>query len=314
MAYIKKSLKFSILPLLLCLLWACSNDETTNEADEKIAKISVKVSIQRLEPALFSCKSSDDILSFLHKNSGIASQYFQTPPEGFKTLAQKLFTFTNAPSLQEFYRSSQDAAFFGNLQNMEADFREAFQHLKYYYPQFKEPKIYTIFTGFAAKDLSVSDSVIVIGLDYYMGSRAKYHPDLYTYQLRTYQKEYIVPKIITLLSANYIATDMQDKTLLAEMLFYGKGYEFAQTMLPSKDDSLFIGYTGVQLEGTEDAQDLVWAHFVDEKLFFQTSDFVKKKYTEERPGTPEIGPKCPGSIGRWVGWKKQFFIYKMSPN
>jgi hypothetical protein len=50
-------------------------------------------------------------------------------------------------------------------------------------------------------------------------------------------------------------------------------------------------------------QDVIWAHFVDEQLLYETSHFTKKKYMDERPKTLEIGNKCPGRIGEWLGWE-----------
>ncbi|MDQ4140161.1 MAG: gliding motility lipoprotein GldB, partial [Bacteroidota bacterium] len=31
--------------------------------------------------------------------------------------------------------------------------------------------------------------------------------------------------------------------------------------------------------------------------------FKTGKYLEDRPTVPEIDAKCPGRIGRWVGWQ-----------
>jgi hypothetical protein len=30
---------------------------------------------------------------------------------------------------------------------------------------------------------------------------------------------------------------------------------------------------------------------------------MKQKYLGERPKTIEVGEKCPGRIGQWVGWQ-----------
>ena len=68
-------------------------------------------------------------------------------------------------------------------------------------------------------------------------------------------------------------------------------------------DSLLFGYTTQELVETNAFQQQVWEHFIDKKLLFNNEQAVKNKYVGERPKTPEIGPACPGSIGRWVGWR-----------
>ena len=91
--------------------------------------------------------------------------------------------------------------------------------------------------------------------------------------------------------------------MLADMVYYGKGYIFTKTMLPNVSDSLVIGYSDKQLTETFNAQDVVWAHFIDNQLLYQTSPAIKQRYLNERPFTAEIGQACPGAIGRWLGWR-----------
>ena len=146
----------------------------------------------------------------------------------------------------------------------------------------------------------------MIGLDYFVGPKAKFRPQGAQYPqyiLRRYQKEYIVPAIVFALSDKYNATNRADQTMLADMVYYGKGYVFTKTILPEVADSLVIGYSDTQLTETFNAQDIVWAHFIDNQLIYQTNPAIKGRYLNERPFTAEIGPRCPGAIGRWVGWR-----------
>jgi hypothetical protein len=304
-----------IVIFLFCILLfgSCNHATDTDIAEVDVSQVKVDVNIPRLDKELFSCKNEAEILSFLNTNERVATVYFQTDKQGFAALAKNLNQSLQSQGLRDFYEQSSSEKFFKNITDIEADFREAFQHLKYYYPTFKEPKICTIFTGFTGKDMYVSDSLIVIGLDYFMGEGSKYRPDIYTYQLKKYQRGYIVPQIMLLLSGKYNETDLTNKTLLAEMVWYGKSYEFGHTMMPSKADSLFIGYSGVQLDETYASQDLIWAHLIEKKALYSIVEPVKAKYIGERPGTPEIGPRCPGSIGRWVGWRIVSKYYDSDP-
>jgi hypothetical protein len=86
------------------------------------------------------------------------------------------------------------------------------------------------------------------------------------------------------------------------MIWYGKGYAFTKTIVPEVADSLLFGYTAQELLETNAFQKQVWEHFIDKKLLFNKEELIKSRYLGERPKTPEIGPACPGSIGRWVGY------------
>ncbi|MDI9869920.1 gliding motility lipoprotein GldB [Flectobacillus roseus] len=297
--------KIGLLFLVSVCLWACNNN-TDGEPD--VSNVKVDVKIQYLDKELFACKTEQDVLVFLQKYTEFASQYFNTTPASFPVLANKLFAQISSPALQEFYQQSQEKAFFGN-QNLENDFKEAFQHIKYYYPDFKEPKIYTIFTGFFGQgtilnpELRVSDSTIIVGIDYFMGEKGKYLPDIYDYQIKKISPAVVVPQAILQLSSRYNTSNPQDRTLLAEMVWYGKSYVFGKVMMPSKADSVFLGYSNEQLNATYANQEVVWAYFIDNKLLYSTQDPAKGKYIGERPSTPEIGPACPGGIGRWIGFR-----------
>jgi hypothetical protein len=304
-----KYLKFNLLFCLISLLFSCTQTEDNQTStDPDLTNVKVEVNIQRLDKEMFACQSKDELLEFFDKYPNFISDYFQVPTAEFDKLAEQLLPLISNKGLQEFYQQSQSPAFFGN-QNLENDFREAFQHLKYYYPNFKEPKIYTTFTGFFGqgvlpnRELIVSDSVIYIGLDYFMGKKGKYLPDIYDYQLRKAAPQAIVPQAVLLLSERYNALNQKDKTLLSEMVWYGKSYVFAHTMMPNTEDSLFIGYSSQQLTDTYTYQKDIWDHFIKNQLLYTTQDPQKAKYVGERPTTPEIGKGCPGTIGRWLGWR-----------
>jgi hypothetical protein len=87
------------------------------------------------------------------------------------------------------------------------------------------------------------------------------------------------------------------------MIYFGKAYYFSKQILPFTADSLLIGYSGDDLRNVKENQEVIWAHFIEKQLLYENSHFIKKKYMDERPKTLEIGNKCPGRIGEWVGWE-----------
>jgi hypothetical protein len=98
-------------------------------------------------------------------------------------------------------------------------------------------------------------------------------------------------------------TDPADKTVLADMVAYGKSYYFAKRMLPCVPDSVLMSYSAEEIEGSRKNQDLIWARFIESQVLYSTSHVVKKDYLGDRPFTIQVGDKCPGRIGQWVGWQ-----------
>lgn len=263
------------------------------------------ITFVRLDQQLFSRKSPDSIRAFLNQNPAVAQLYFNANGAGNDTtVVGELTNRVNNPALSEFNQQIQ--AQFGDMADLRNQLAEAFTNIKKDFPDFRSPKIVTLVTGFMGPDLVVTDSLIVIGLDYFAGPKAKFRPrgpEYPQYILRRYAKDYIVPAIVFAISDKYNATNRQDQTMLADMVYYGKGYVFTKTMLPDVADSLVIGYSDKQLTQTFNAQDIVWAHFIDNQLLYQTNPTIKQRYLNERPFTAEIGQACPGAIGRWVGWR-----------
>lgn len=261
--------------------------------------------IQRLDQQLFVASSSNSVGTFLNQNPAVSQLYFNANGAGNDTaLVSELTNRINNPALNELHRQVQ--AEFGDLTDLNNQLSGAFANIKKDFPDFRTPKIATVVTGFLGPDLVITDSLIVIGLDYFVGPKAKFRPQgpqYPQYVLRRYQKEYIVPAIVFAISDRYNATNRADQTMLADMIYYGKGYVFTKTILPKVADSLVIGYSDTQLTETFNAQDIVWAHFIDNQLIYQTNPAIKGRYLNERPFTAEIGQRCPGAIGRWLGWR-----------
>lgn len=267
-----------------------------------IDQVPLEVEIIRLEQQLFSSTSKNEINAFLQENKSFAQKFLQVDEYPHDSLlVNQLHALVHNPSLDTVYQESQQI--FGDMEDIREEFETAFRYIKYYYPEFRVPQIYTTVTGFS-NDLYVSDEIIVIGLDYFSGSAATYRPmDVPNYIQRRYTPAHVVPTCMLLLSQQFNQSDRQDKSMLADMIYYGKSYYFTDFVMPGKADSLIIGYTADEMAGVEANEPLIWTHFLQNELLYETSHMVKKKYLDERPTTFEIGNKAPGRIGTWVGWQ-----------
>lgn len=291
---------YGLIGCLSLIYFFCFNSCTKREP----------VTIDRLDQALFSAKSPAAVQAFLTKNRTVAELYFNVGesaqgPAGDTALVAELTTRVNNPELNLLYQQTQ-AEFGDDAALLRDRLTEAFTNIRRDFPDFKPPRVATMITGFMGPDLLVTDSLIVIGLDYFAGPKAKYRPvgeEFPQYVLRRYQQAYIVPTIVRLIADRYNASDRADQTLLADMVYNGKSLVFTRTMLPETPDSLLIGYSDRQLTETFNMQDVVWAHFIDNQLLYNTNGEIKKRYMGERPFTAEIGSRCPGRIGDWLGWR-----------
>jgi hypothetical protein len=296
-------------------LFSCSSEKSERSAPE------IQWDFQRIDRDMASAKSETEMTALLSKHPEISVGYFGASPSKTPYLAQDLFRLYANPALRKFYDQSQEAGFFGG-DALEKELKQAFTKIQQEFPGVKTPKIRTVFSGFGgvgrgeftAQNLVVSDSLIIVGLDYFMGSRGLYKaPNVYAYQMRRLEPKALVAQVILQYSAFLIKQTENDASLLSDMIWYGKGYVFAKTILPSVPDSLIFGYTQQEIAETNAFQKEVWEHFIDRKLLFSTDKTIKAKYLDDRPKTTEIGPACPGGIGRWLGWRIVDSYWKQKP-
>ncbi|WP_341226423.1 gliding motility protein [uncultured Arcticibacterium sp.] len=254
--------------------------------------------ITRFDKELMSIETKEELVSFLQENPWYSKSLYRVFPDDTAFISH-LFYIISHPGTQTFYKQVDST--YGDLAPLKKELSTAFDNIKEHYPSFVAPKIYTTFTGIE-NDIYVSDSAVIISLESFLGPKAMYRPDQPSYILRRYDRPYIVPTIVRLLSDTFIKSTPEG-SMLNDMVYFGKSFEFTQTMLPEAADSLIIGIPDSSLVGNWYAQDLIWAHFIDKNLLFEQNQKVKEKYLGERPKVPEIGSSCPGRIGQWLGWR-----------
>ncbi|PSR56028.1 gliding motility lipoprotein GldB [Adhaeribacter arboris] len=298
MYLIKRSQIFVFLSLLL----AFSCQKKSCEMDPRIAAINLNLPIQRLEKDLYASKSKEDVQRFLQTNPVFDRKYLQVDPNRLDdNFINSLYGLVTNPQLNKFVTETEQT--FGNLETQQRDLVTAFKHIKYYYPKTNLPRVQTFISGLLGPDLVVSDSLIVLGLDYFVGDKGSYRPKQPQYILYRYKPQNLIPAVMLQQSAKFNSTDLEDKRMMAQMIYYGKSYYFTQQVLPCTPDSTLIGFSDQQIADIRYNEGKIWAHLVEKNLLFETNHFKTGKYLEERPTVPEIDAKCPGRIGRWVGWQ-----------
>lgn len=220
---------------------------------------------------------------------------FQTPED----LLEENFQLLQNPYVDTLY---QETLRLISAQKVAYDLDQAFARLKSFYPEFEAPKVQAVYSAFG-KDVYLSDSLIVIGLDYYLGEEASYRPNVYDYILKRLTPDHLAPQLMQFMSLPYNATGDGKRTVLDEMIYYGKAFAFAKQMLPCTPDSLIVGYTSQDIANATVSEGVIWNHFLEEKLFYSEQPNHITRYIDERPNVLEIDRRAPGRIGQWLGWQ-----------
>ncbi|MGY2133750.1 gliding motility lipoprotein GldB [Hymenobacter sp. HD11105] len=285
----------------LLLLIGCKRD-TTCEINSEVAAIEAPVKVERLEQSFFTIKNEADAQQFLARNPLLANQFLQRrqyPSDA--ALAATLTRLATNQGLQKL--GKETLAEFSSTDTLQMELKQLLQHVRYYFPDFRVPPVKTFVSGLS-QDLFVNDSLMVLSLDFFVGPKASYRPNVPAYILRRYTPAHLMPTVAQAISSKYNqAPPVKQQNMLGEMVQLGKSLYFTEKVLPCSPDSVLIGYTATELANLQFNEGKVWAHFIEKNLLYNTSPFTIQKYVSERPNVPEIDKTAPGRIGAWVGWQ-----------
>jgi hypothetical protein len=288
---------------LSALLSGCGEEKEACVFVPVTSSIKIDFKFEQFEDSLANISSKTELVNMLGRQPLIRDYIFRrTEYPNDSVFVNEIYRkFTN-PGIDTLLIETKRV--FGDLSELKAEFTEAFTNIKYYYPDFQPPKVQTLISGMD-NDLFVSDTLIIVSLDFFLGPGAKFRPKMYDYLLRQYTKDNIVPSSLMIygISDRVNKGNPADKTVLADMVAYGKAFYFAKHMLPCVPDSIFIWYTPEEINGARSNQDLIWARFIEDEVLYSTSHMIKQKFLGDRPKTVEVGEKCPGRIAQWVGWQ-----------
>jgi hypothetical protein len=301
-----------LLTLPILLLTGCSKDK-----DETCAfipdtdNIQVEFTLTSFEDSLPAIQTKQQLVNFLSRNPLLRDNFFgrQAYPSDSAYINELFNRFTH-PAIDTLLMETHRV--FGNGDELKKQFEAAFKNIKYYYPDFKAPNVLTVISGLET-DVMVTDSLVIVGLDYFLGQDARFKPNMYEYMQRRYHKDFVVPSVVLLMGIDgrINKTNPEDKTVLADMVAYGKAYAFTKRMLPCVPDSVLIGYEQKEIDGALYNETKIWKRMIEDQVLFGTSHMTKQKYIAERPKTTEISAQCPGRIGMWVGWRiADYYLYE----
>jgi gliding motility-associated lipoprotein GldB len=276
---------------ILSLAVSCKNEDPV---EKEIATIPVDVKVERFDLA-FKNANPDDLPKLKATFPYIFSERI---PDSIWVLQMK--------DTLQIQLSSEVEKAFSNFQTVEDDIEALFQHLKYYDETFSEPRVATVTNYVDYRNKSfVTDTIVIIALDTYLGTNHEFYEGIPKYITQNMEKSQVVCDLATNYSEKYIFQS-QRKTLLDEMVYFGKQLYFKDKMIPFKTDAEKIGYTQAQLDWSIDNESYIWQYFVERELLFSTDSSLPARFLAPAPFSKfylELDNESPGRLGQYIGWQ-----------
>jgi len=164
------------------------------------------------------------------------------------------------------------------------------------------PSVVTLISGLN-ESILVSDSVIAIALDKYLGREEEiyYRMELPTYLRYEYHRKYIVRDCMESWISTEFPFNESNSNLLANIIYKGKILYALHKMMPDAPDSLLFKYSPKQMRWVKDNTALMWRHLVDNKMLFTTDKFSINKLINPAPFS--FSRESPGRAVTWIGYR-----------
>ncbi|TXE06150.1 gliding motility lipoprotein GldB [Seonamhaeicola algicola] len=289
-----KFCKNCFLLILLVVMFAVSCKQE-NALENTIAKINTNIEVERFDTYFAKTNAS---------NLGTLKKAY---PFMFNEKFTDSFYIAKAnDTLQQMLCNEVDKTF-GDFKTTEAEIEALFNHLKYYFPEFNPPRIITTTSDVDYRNkVIVTDTIAIIALDNYLGNTHEFYTNIPRFITANLVKEQVVVDLATEYAKKYIY-QAANKTLLDEMIYFGKQLYFKDVVLPFKTEAQRMGYTQAQLNWAAANESDVWRYFVERELLFSTDAKLPSRFINPAPFTKfyleGIDANSPGRLGQYIGWQ-----------
>lgn len=293
--------------LLMSAFWVSCKQ---NPLKVDISKIENSIEVVRFDKEFFSINSNDTTSSIIE----LSNKY----PEFFDLFTYKVIQIGGIgdslfmDGIKHFLTDTMilnvkklvDAEF-SDFNNTEKQLKEAFKYYQFHFPGKELPTIYTNISGFN-QSVVTAENIIGISLDKYLGRDCKYYKLLNStpqYKIMNMHKEKIVSDVAYAWGVTEFEYTNKTITLLDNMIHFGKLMYFVDALMPEMNDSLKIGYTGVQIDWCKRNEAQMWSQLIENKMLYSNKRMDIIRYINNSPTTSGFPLESPGRTGVWIGWQ-----------
>jgi len=289
-----KSLLKPIYFLLLAFIsiLSCKKED---KIEAEIKKIEIDYTIERFDKA------------FAEVNPKNLTKLKETFPFMFPVKYQDSFWLQKMKDTLQIELQTETLKKYEDLTTQNIEIKSLFQHLKYYFPQFKTPRVITVASDIDYRNkVIVTDTIILLPLTNYLGSEHYFYQGIQKYIAEDLKPEQMVVDLANKYAKHY-TFQQRRKTFLDDLIYEGKLLYFKDKVVPFKTKAEKIGYTETQYIWAQANEEYIWRYFVDKELLFDTDPKLPNRFINPAPFSKfyleEIDSESPGEIGKYIGWQ-----------
>lgn len=259
-----------------------------------ISKVSVEVKLERFDVDFY--KASTQSLSRLKQ------KYPLLFPE--ETHDSVWINKINNKDERELFAETQKV--FADFTPSVKELEKLFKYVKYHNPKFKEPKVITMLTNIDYDNRVVyADSLLLISLDAYLGSKHRFYNDYPNYIRLNNHKNHLAVDVANQLINKQLPISRK-RRFLDKMIHEGKKMYLLDSYLPSIPDFEKFGVSKEKMDWAVKNEEQIWKYFIDKNYLYDTNSELNKRFLDLAPFSKfylEEDSRSPGRIGVYIGWE-----------
>ncbi len=197
-----------------------------------------------------------------------------------------------------------------DVQKLQKELHELFSHIKYYFPQFKSPKVFLFSSALQMVQDPIfyesKENLLFIDVTGFMGENNANYKGLEMYFQKSMNPNNIVPKVSQIFAEGFVKESPDHQKFIDQMMLNGKIMILQDAFLPSFPDYLKMNYTQKQYDWAVANEANIWNYFVENNLLFGDDHRLEERFLSPGPFSKfytEIDNESSPQIGIYTGWQ-----------
>ena len=283
--------------IFVLLLFACSlNKDDINNID-----------FFRFENQIFQTNGSNIVADRLEWEGEIGSFAFSYYNFLFNSnndtvINNQILSFINNDDMREVYDTINLR--FSSISNLKNDLGNSLYNFKNLFSEYPTPNIITMFSGFNY-GVIVEDSLVAIGLDFYLGKNSIFYQRLGDPEYLRFQKQarFITPNILEAWYDSFFSFTNKQTNFLSELIYKGKIMYLISNTLENFYLQDQLRFSKTDLEWCYENESSIWAFLIDNDVLFSSREKEYRSYLNHAPFSKGMTQESPSRIAYYIGYK-----------
>ncbi len=288
----KNNIKILKFLAFFFVIFSCT---TKSKVEKEIEKIPVEINIERFD-RLFAQLTPETLPELKKEYPFLFSEKY----------ADSIWFNKIKDTIQIEVNEEVEKAF-PDFSKEKEELESFFQHIKFYFPEIKEPRVITITSDVNYRNsIVISKGLLIISLDTYLGENHHFYEGIQKYLKRNFKKQQITPDVASMYAKNLVGP-IRDRTFLGNLISIGKELYLTDLFLPNYSNARKMGYSDDQYAWVEVNEEEIWRYFVDRQLLYSTDSNLMPRFLYPAPFSKfylqEIDQEAPDRVGQFIGWR-----------